>query len=108
MRRVHRVKSWPEYFRAIANGKRTHDLRRNDRNYEVGDLMLLEEFDPATNSYSGERLTVEITSMTSAQQPCAVSIDALNPDFCILSIRRTPGRSESDQRDAYILAGAQS
>jgi hypothetical protein len=47
----------------------------------------LHEFDPDANHFTGEQCEVEITSMTSFAQPCAVSGEALNPDFCILSIR---------------------
>jgi hypothetical protein len=88
MHNAHHLKSWPQYFRPIKEGKRTHELRRNDRNFEVGDFILLEEFDPVTQKYTGDRCKVEITSMTSTSQPCAMSSEALDPAFCILSIRR--------------------
>lgn len=70
-------------------GTRTHELRRNDRNYVVGDLLNLREFDPHVGAYSGRSASAEITSITSAAEPCAVSSEALHPDFCILSIRLT-------------------
>ncbi len=88
MPKVHHVKSWPQYFASIKEGQRTHDLRRNDREFQVGDLMILAEFDPQAQKYTGETCEVEITSMTSTSQPCAVSSEALDPAFCILSIRR--------------------
>jgi hypothetical protein len=88
MPKVHHVKSWPQYFGPIKNGQRTHDLRRNDRGFQVGDAMVLEEFDPQAQKYTGETCEVEITSMTSMSQPCAVSSEALDPAFCILSIKR--------------------
>ncbi len=88
MPKVHNVKSWPQYFAPIKEGQRTHDLRRNDRDFQVGDTMLLAEFDPQSQKYTGETCEVEITSMTSMSQPCAVSSEALDPAFCILSIQR--------------------
>jgi hypothetical protein len=87
MSKIHHVKSWPQYFKPIEAGLRTHELRRNDRDYNVGDLMVLEEFDPAMKKYAGNVLEVEITAMTSMNQPCAVSSEALDPEFCIPSIR---------------------
>jgi Domain of unknown function (DUF3850) len=49
----HRVKCWPQFFNPILSGEKTHDLRRsNDRNFRVGDLLRLQEFDPKTNRYS--------------------------------------------------------
>jgi len=86
--RVHRVKSWPRFFEAIRSGARTHELRKNDRSYEVGDILHLEEYDPDSGAYSGRTCYAEITSMTATHEPCAVSAEGLHRDYCILSIRR--------------------
>ena len=32
----HVLKSWPEFYSPIADGTRTFDLRKNDRNFKVG------------------------------------------------------------------------
>jgi hypothetical protein len=84
---THRLKCWPEFFGPIKAGLKTHDLRRaDDRDFSVGDRMLLEEYDPESRSYTGRTVLVQITYITSADLPCALSQDALHPDFCILSI----------------------
>ena len=49
--------------------------------------MVLHEFDPVGKCYTGQECRVQVTSMTSFSQPCAVSDEAMNPNFCILSIR---------------------
>jgi hypothetical protein len=49
---------------------------------------VLEEFDSGTRRFTGECCKVEITSITSTTEPCAISSEALDPAFCILSIRR--------------------
>lgn len=83
----HRLKCWPEFFAAIVSGRKTHDLRRaDDRDFRVGDTLLLEEFDPKAEHYTGRKTKVRITYITSADSPCALSVFALHPDFCILSI----------------------
>ena len=87
MGRTHYLKSWPQFFAPIRQGTRTHELRRNDRDFRVGDLLVLQEYNPETQSYTGGKCRVEVTSMTSFAQPCAVSGEGLNPDFCILSVR---------------------
>jgi hypothetical protein len=85
----HRVKCWPKFFESILSGAKTHEVRRaDDRDFRVGDLLRLEEFDPQTNRYSGRELTAKITYITSAALPCALSEEALHPDFCILSIKK--------------------
>lgn len=85
----HAVKSWPHLFEATLTGAKTHDLRRADeRDYRAGDVLLLQEFDPATQRYTGRELRVRITYITSAQFPCALSDSSLDPDYCILSITK--------------------
>ena len=49
----HVLKIYPQYFEDIERGLKTFEVRFNDRNYRVGDLLLLREFDPAGEEYSG-------------------------------------------------------
>ena len=84
---THDLKCWPEFFAAIAAGEKRHDLRRSrDRHFTVGDRLRLFEFDPSKKAYTGREQLVAITYITSAEKRCALSEDALYPDFCILSI----------------------
>ena len=46
----HRLKIKPEYFKAVTRGEKQFELRKDDRNYQVGDLVKLLEWD-------GERYT---------------------------------------------------
>jgi hypothetical protein len=88
-RMEHRVKSWPSFFEATLAGVKTHDVRRmGDRDYQVGDTLRLQEFDPESQSYTGRELIVQITYITSATLPCALSEACLHPDYCILSITK--------------------
>lgn len=87
-RRIHDVKSWAHFYDAIAAGKKLHDLRKNDRDYQVGDLLNLRRYDNINGRYTGESTTVEITYMTSNRVPCAFSSAVLPNDYCILSIRK--------------------
>jgi hypothetical protein len=52
----HDLKILPEYFNAVADGSKPFEVRRNDRDYQVGDILLLREgnkaedvFDPPHN-----------------------------------------------------------
>ncbi|WP_186131670.1 DUF3850 domain-containing protein [Burkholderia gladioli] len=83
---VHELKSWKEFFTAIKSGARRHELRRNDRDFKVGDILLLREWDDDLAIFTGDTFRVTITSMTSRDIPCAVSAEGLHPDFCILSV----------------------
>lgn len=84
---THELKCWPEFFAAISAGEKRHDLRRaRDRHFAVGDTLRLREYDPRAERYTGREQLVAVTYITSAEKRCALSDDALHPDFCILSI----------------------
>lgn len=85
--RKHVLKSWLAFFQPIFDGTRTHELRLNDRDFKVGDVCELREFDEDAQTFTGRHCNVLITSMTSKELPCAVSEAGLHKDFCILSIR---------------------
>lgn len=84
---LHELKSQPQFFSEIKNGYKTHDLRLRDRDYAVGDIVWLREWNPETGEYTGRELIRTITYITDVDSPCAYSPAALHPDFCILSIQ---------------------
>lgn len=44
--KTHEVKTWPVPFEAVMSGKKTHEVRKFDRDYMVGDFLVLKEFIP--------------------------------------------------------------
>jgi hypothetical protein len=57
----HQLKTWPEYFQAVWNEEKTFEVRKNDRNFQVGDALVLQEYDPATESYTGSGMVKTVT-----------------------------------------------
>lgn len=49
---VHDLKTWPEVFAALWNGDKTAEFRKDDRDFQVGDQLRLNEFDPQSNTYT--------------------------------------------------------
>jgi Domain of unknown function (DUF3850) len=87
-KQTHIVKSWAHLFAAFKAGIKTHDMRIMDRDYQVGDYLVLREYDKQTETYTGRVETAEITYITSRDHvPCAFSTSALKGDYAILSIR---------------------
>src|SRR5690606_1296840 len=64
--KVHVPKTLPGFFRAIKAGIKTFEIRLNDRNFEVRDIMELKEYDG--EKFSGESMTKIITYMTEFAQ----------------------------------------
>lgn len=85
----HELKSWVGLFDPIYKGEKTHELRVLDRDYKIGDICLLREYNPIEKTYTGRECMVEITYITSSQhQECAFSPFALHSATGILSIKK--------------------
>lgn len=54
-------KIWPEYFEAVVSGKKKYELRLDDFEIKAGDILVLEEWDPITKSYTGRKLEKPVT-----------------------------------------------
>ncbi len=53
-------KIWPEYFEAVASGKKKFELRLNDFEINEGDVLVLEEWDPKTKEYTGRKIEKKV------------------------------------------------
>ncbi|MES1977539.1 MAG: DUF3850 domain-containing protein [Pseudomonadota bacterium] len=60
-RRCHDLKVWSMYWGALASGDKPFDVRLNDRDYQVGDLLRMRDYNQATGTYTGLELWREIT-----------------------------------------------
>lgn len=45
----HELKIWPAYFAAVLDGRKTFEVRKNDRGFNAGDTVYMREFDPAVS-----------------------------------------------------------
>lgn len=81
---THELKTWPETLQSIRIGNKTFELRYNDRDFHVGDRLLLRGWEPETEEYTGEQLLVEVIYMY-----CAKEGDTwgLLPGYCCMSIK---------------------
>lgn len=62
---IHELKIWPEYFHAIADGRKTYELREiRDRNFQTGDILVFREWDDDLKTYTGRGGRKKITYMT--------------------------------------------
>lgn len=55
--KVHELKIEPQYFEAVVSSKKTFEIRKDDRGFKVGDLLVLKEYtsDRHTNQFGEER-----------------------------------------------------
>ena len=64
----HYLKILPEYFNAIESGEKTFEVRFNDRNYHVHDILHLQEW--TDGDYTGREVEVKVTWLLD------------NPNYC--------------------------
>ena len=54
-------KVWPEYFQKILDGDKTFELRLADWECKEGDILILKEWNPETQEYSGREIEKTVT-----------------------------------------------
>ena len=59
MDKTHELKIFARWFDDVKSGKKRFELRKADRDYEVGDFLCLREFE--NGKYTGREVTVMIT-----------------------------------------------
>jgi len=88
--RTHELKTWPSVFNAVASHAKTHEVRKNDRDYAVGDVLYMREWDPdkyqmartckEESAYTGRWIKASITYITPGGS------FGLPVDLCVMSI----------------------
>lgn len=58
----HEMKSWPEKFKKILANQHMQEIRIKDREYEVGDEILMREF-TRDNHYTGQEVLVDVVEV---------------------------------------------
>ena len=57
---THRLKIKSEHYTNVINGTKTAETRYNDRNYQIGDILILNEIDSLGN-FTGNSCQVVVT-----------------------------------------------
>lgn len=48
------LKTWPEHFSDVVRGIKDFEVRKNDRNFQIGDHIVLCEYIPEDNNFTGK------------------------------------------------------
>lgn len=78
----HELKTWPGPFAAVLYGEKTYEIRKADRPFAVGDVLVLREWDPAAigHGYTGRVLERTVVYLTPPGQW------GLPPDLCVMGL----------------------
>lgn len=88
---VHELKILPEYFKEVISNKKKFEVRKNDRNFKVGDSLVLKEY--INGEYTGAICICEVTYILQGGKY------GINKDYCILSINKVTGLISIDMSD---------
>lgn len=84
---THHLKCWPEYFDAVYHNIKPFEVRRNDRNYQVGDILVLQEYDPDIDEYTGRETRQRATYILR-------NYESINSDYIVIAIKPEPHDGE--------------
>ncbi len=76
---LHELKTHPDPFEALVLLTKTFEYRKADRDFKIGDILILREYSPFT-AYSGRYLLRKVTYMIRNEF-------GIPPGYCIMSIR---------------------
>ena len=77
----HELKTWKKYFAALWEGTKNFELRKDDRNFENGDLLTLKEYDFQKGEYTGREISARVSYKL---EDCDAF--GLKKGFCILGL----------------------
>lgn len=94
--RVHELKCWQAEFDALRAGTKKHEVRLDDRDFAVGDVLHLREWDPARAQHTGRALHLRVTYVSPGGDW------GLPRGLCVMSVESVPRsvRRHAEQRAA--------
>lgn len=82
-RAVHDLKVWPQHFAALADGRKTFEVRRDDRGFNQGDTLRLREWQPGAARYTGREVTRGVGFLIDAG---ALGGMGIAPGYCVMAL----------------------
>jgi len=82
--KIHELKCWPDPFFAVRCGTKKYEIRKDDRSFCVGDLLLLREWSPETSVYTSRVELREVVYKTGGGEW------GMPDGLCVLGIEELP------------------
>jgi hypothetical protein len=83
---THELKADPKYFEGLRRGTKTFEIRKNDRDFGTGDMLVLKEYDREFQTYSGRQAVFFVTYILH-------EFEGLTPGFVALGLGYSPALS---------------
>ncbi|MCC9072472.1 DUF3850 domain-containing protein [Flavobacterium sp. F-65] len=77
----HELKIHPEHYKNVLLGLKKVEVRKNDRNYQEYDILILNEYDPKTKKYTGCQVIRKVDFIVK-------NIEGLDPQYVVLQMSK--------------------
>jgi len=81
----HSLKVWPEFYRDLESGKKNFEVRRDDQDFAVGDMLILHEYNNVQQWYTGNSVHREIIYLLFGGR------FGIEKGFCVLGLKEIEG-----------------
>lgn len=68
---THELKTWPVQWESVNDGSKRVELRKADRDFQRMDVLVLKEWDPKTEEYTGRECRRRVTHVLFANGKAA-------------------------------------
>ncbi|MGR3813438.1 MAG: ASCH/PUA domain-containing protein [Cognatishimia activa] len=89
----HSLKTWPDYWWAVDSGEKNFEVRRDDRGFQKGDILLLHCWDPNKEKYmsNSSDFAQDVSDAMTAEREVTWILTGgqfgLEPGYVVLGLR---------------------
>lgn len=77
----HYLKCWPEYFKLVKSNLKPFEIRKNDRDFAIGDVLVLMEWLPKEKVYTGHDVYRRVVSLVHGGQ------FGIRKGYCVMGLK---------------------
>lgn len=78
---IHNLKAWPCYFQGLVSKTKTFEYRKDDRDFKNGDILVLQEYEACSSTYTGKSVLRKVTFIIKGNKHSMIP-----EGFCVMSI----------------------
>lgn len=87
---MHILKCIDPYYSDVVSGKKTFEIRKNDRDYKVGDILILKQYNSKHNIYTGKEVWCKVIYMVTDPEYC-------KDCYCVMGIIKGNGNDHYEE-----------
>lgn len=85
----HKLKTWPRFWDAVASGEKNFEVRKNDRAFQTGDILVLQKYDHEKGVYVTDGYHFGATIFTIRKRITFLlqgGMFGIQPGYCVLGL----------------------